>query len=170
MRIIFLDIDGVLNSKCWLHDQWRNTGDDWPDGHIDPEAVAVLNEVIRRSGAEVVLSSSWRMIIELEDLEDVLRAKGYTGPNFLGKTPNHAQRPLYSGDDEWEKRGWEIHEWIGHYQGLTRELIDAFVIIDDSDDMAHLKPWLVRTKFDTGLLPEHVEPILKMLGISVKES
>jgi hypothetical protein len=40
----------------------------------------------------------------------------------------------------------------------------SIVIIDDSADMVHLTPWLVRTTYLTGLQPEHVDQALKVLS------
>jgi hypothetical protein len=47
-KIIFLDIDGVLNAGC----------DDEP--FIFSECAQRLNRIIQETGAQVVLSSAWR--------------------------------------------------------------------------------------------------------------
>ena len=46
MRVIFLDIDGVLNTN--------------PDREISSDKLKLLSELVSKTGAEVVLSSSWR--------------------------------------------------------------------------------------------------------------
>ena len=46
MKIIFLDIDGVLNTNS--------------DRNISDEKLIFLSELVPKTGAEIVLSSSWR--------------------------------------------------------------------------------------------------------------
>jgi hypothetical protein len=66
MYIIFLDIDGVLNTehglKLWSNN-WknpelmRNSKDD--KKQFCPEAVEVLRRIIETTGAKIVISSTW---------------------------------------------------------------------------------------------------------------
>lgn len=61
--VLFLDIDGVLNSEAWRQrrKEFPLGEDRAPDDyHIDPRAVALLDGVVRKAGARVVLSSDWR--------------------------------------------------------------------------------------------------------------
>ena len=51
-KILFLDIDGVVNSDNWYNKTRGRSGD------FDPEAIALLNQ-LKDIGAEVVISSSW---------------------------------------------------------------------------------------------------------------
>lgn len=62
-RFIFLDIDSVLNSKDWNHlyrdnDNFKYNPDIDPD--IDFRAVKRINKLVEVTGAEIILSSSWR--------------------------------------------------------------------------------------------------------------
>jgi len=41
---------------------------------------------------------------------------------------------------------------------------EAFVILDDHDDMLHLKPFLVHTSMEHGLTNDDVEKALKILN------
>ena len=41
----------------------------------------------------------------------------------------------------------------------------AFVILDDGDDMLHLKPYLVRTNPEVGLTEADVDLAIEMLGL-----
>lgn len=58
MKVIFLDIDGVLNTKYWenmkVRDQYGHT--------FDPNSVANLARIIEETGAEIVISSSWKCL------------------------------------------------------------------------------------------------------------
>ena len=57
--IIFLDIDGVLNSGDWAEELYKNPN---PNYHnwCDPKAVDRLIEFLQSTGFMLVLSSSWR--------------------------------------------------------------------------------------------------------------
>lgn len=55
-KYIFLDIDGVLNSMDWFKEN-RETSD---YTEIDPEKVKLLKEIVDKTGAEIILSSTWR--------------------------------------------------------------------------------------------------------------
>src|SRR3546814_13573795 len=50
--VLFLDIDGVILSGRALWKSGNHT-------YLPPQAVALLNEVCERTGARVVLSSTW---------------------------------------------------------------------------------------------------------------
>lgn len=82
-RLIFLDIDGVLNSVQFRADNTNGEGVVIVDGvfdataHIDPLRVARLNHLIDATDAEVVLSSSWRKLFGVERTQASLRAKGF---------------------------------------------------------------------------------------------
>ena len=55
-KVLFLDIDGVLNPKWWD----RKKHIDIYGGAFDPKAVANLAQNIEKTGAEIVISSSWK--------------------------------------------------------------------------------------------------------------
>lgn len=54
INIIFLDVDGVLNSRAYLN----NHKD--PEDEIDMRAVERLAKIYRQCNCKIVLSSSWR--------------------------------------------------------------------------------------------------------------
>lgn len=56
-HVIFLDIDGVLNSKSWNETHQKEISDgSW----IDEEKIALLAQLIRNTNAKIVLHSGWR--------------------------------------------------------------------------------------------------------------
>jgi hypothetical protein len=69
VKVLFLDIDGVLNSRKYfamgvpVNDRIYLADNDYAR-MIDPEAVELLNEVIDRTGARIVVSSSWRQAFD----------------------------------------------------------------------------------------------------------
>lgn len=167
MRIIFLDIDGVLNSSNWLQerkleDPERLAG--WDDlsraarrevESIDPNAVALLNRIIYDTGALVVISSSWRNSVPLTVIDEVLCFRGFKG-HIIGATPQllrHSSGGLVIS----ETRGREIDEWLNVVEG-----VDSFVILDDCDDMEPEQP-LVLTNPLVGLEEHDVDLATEIL-------
>ncbi len=56
-KIIFLDIDGVLNSKFWDENHQKEMSD---GTLIDEDKVKLLSEIVKRTEASIVLHSGWR--------------------------------------------------------------------------------------------------------------
>jgi trehalose-6-phosphatase len=126
-RVIFLDIDGVLAPIR----RWDRYGD------LDPACIRVLNEIVARAGADVVVSSTWRHGKTVAELQEMLDAEGFAGC-VLDKTPtgmNGASR-----EDE-------IATW------LAEHAVGDYVIIDDHADMGELRTHLVLTHPAHGLQP-----------------
>ena len=64
MKIIFLDIDGVLNSEDWYRKRHEEVPQheqsaQYPFYELDPELVSNLNLIIQKTEAKVVVSSTW---------------------------------------------------------------------------------------------------------------
>ncbi len=72
MKIIFLDIDGVLNSDEYF-DKISNLDIQGIEQEIDIEKVKLLKEAINETGAKVVLSSSWRYTRKGQQLKELLK-------------------------------------------------------------------------------------------------
>ena len=124
-RVVFLDIDGVLAPIR----RWDRYGD------LDPACIQVLNEIVARGDADVVVSSTWRYGKSVAELQEMLAAVGFTGC-VLDKTPTGAP-----GAD----RGDEIAAW------LAEHAVAGYVIIDDHGDMGQLRPQLLQTHPAQGL-------------------
>jgi HAD domain in Swiss Army Knife RNA repair proteins len=106
MKVIFLDIDGVLN--C----------DKTPNPRkfpyiVDKKLLARLRKLLDRTGAKVVLSSTWRC-----DPIGLLAAKHWGVP-FIDVCPDRPRSP----------RCHEILSWLADHPKVTR-----YVVIDDEDD------------------------------------
>ena len=123
-KIVFLDVDGVLNSEVFF----TSAPKEERATMMDSKAVKLLNQL---EGAMVVISSSWG-----EDAINVLRDKGLELP-ILGCT-KHVHYKF-----DWACRGNEIEEWlIRTYGGLGSKFGDnhpdeeyEYVILDDDSDM-----------------------------------
>lgn len=162
MKVIFLDIDGVLNCRCCKN---------FIDGYhfVMDEKILLLKQLVdRTTGAKIVLSSTWRYGWVYMD--------AYTSENdsFQQREIRHfialrdklqefelelLDRTPVSVEDD---RGKEIDEWLRKWEG---EPVESFVILDDLN-RKYLRPHagrLVRTSITNGLLQKHVELAVKIL-------
>jgi hypothetical protein len=155
MRIVFLDFDGVLNSRSLVE---RASMPHTPGlGLLDEGAVARLEQLCVGvdGGAAIVVSSTWRLSFDRSALEDLLRAKGLATTVVLDVTP---MIPHKRG------RGSEIQLWLDTAPRARGLSIEGIVILDDDDDMLHLRPWLVQSSFETGLTDDHLALARSVLG------
>lgn len=165
MKYIFLDIDGVLNSTKYVtSDYYKQATAGMSDAevmliahhlHLDPEAIKLVNDLVKRSGAKVILSSTWRGKYSCEEMTEMMKGRGAefeisdATPALFGKV--HSSRI---------PRGKEI----GHYLRLLEDWPEAYVILDDHNDMLSHLPYLVRTDVRVGLTQDDVEKALKILN------
>lgn len=163
-RIVFLDIDGVLNNSTWSR----------PRGavNVDPRCVAVLNGLVR-PGVEWVLSSTWRgdgSIQARNAVEIELRRLGWSG-RFTASTP--CLRPttssIYTDYSRGAQatRGDEISAWLaaeGHEKASLGSGV-RLAILDDDSDVGNLRPFLVEVDERVGLTSEDVGRALSLLGL-----
>lgn len=145
IRVVFLDLDGVLNNHGYL---LAHSKDGWDPNGLDPKNIKQLNELLNWTGAKVVISSTWRLFHTLPHIETLLTAEGFEG-EVIGKTPDLRGRP----------RGEEIQAWLE----TTDVDVERFVILDDDSDMGALMPHLVRTSFSVGLTAAEVDAAAKVL-------
>ena len=85
-KIIFLDIDGVLNTKYWYSQMDRNTPKDQYGYMFDPISVGNLAKIVRETGADIVISSSWKSL-GLSTLLDMWSDRNLPG-RVIDITPN----------------------------------------------------------------------------------
>ena len=133
-KIIFLDIDGVINTKEWHSKMTKDTPKDEYGYAFDPEAVANLAHIIGKTDAVIVISSSWKFY-GVTKLRHMWKIRNLPG-TILDITPNTVsdEMLLNANLDEMELgvcRGNEIKEWLSRHKGK----VSNYVIIDDFDDL-----------------------------------
>ena len=148
MNIIFLDNDGVI---C-LYNNWGGRGKKWskyrsanPESSqllsdapveirfddFDQKAIKILNKIIEETGAEIVVSSDWKLHATLEELGDYYEAQGII-KRPIAITPNlHEFDPETNDMFMWKrwlerKRILEIKRYLDMYPNITN-----WVAIDD---------------------------------------
>lgn len=156
MKVIFLDIDGVLNTDetfINIYKEFKNTGNRRIE--IDEFRVEFLSKIIKITKAKVVLSSSWRIFFN-EELKPV-NNKSYE----LLKLLNKYDIGLYSKTDYLgTKRESEIDKWL-----LDNNNIENFIIFDDEsfDLKKYENNKLIKTN-KTGLCYKHINLAINMLN------
>ena len=147
MKILFLDIDGVLNSRQWYIKNKPNI--DLESGlmyrhaqELDPKACELVNELCTEFSLSIVISSTWRKLHKIGEIQMMFANRGLHAPVIS------ATSQLRSG-----YRGQEVDEWLYDHSsaGITHH-----VILDDDGDFGPHQP-LVQTNEEYGVRPMDIE-------------
>lgn len=169
MKIIFLDIDGVIATSSsytriehldsYLGDSWVYTG--FPG--LDPNCVQRINKLTDTTKAKIVISSTWRHGTQLDfcDLVSYLRQEGITGI-IIDRTPSLCKIHSVRGYDY--QRGNECLSWIDAHPEVTH-----FVCIDDDNDFHIVRDNLVQIidgwdGIEQGIQDKHIEEAIRILS------
>ena len=151
VKILFLDIDGVLNSaqSSHMHHRERKKAERGEPSWLDclgrralredefcPIACSNLADILDIiPDLNIVVSSTWRMGRTVEELRDVLTKAGIPRERVLDKTIilHH------------EQRGVEIKEW------LSRNKTEVYCVLDDDSDMNDVRDNFIQTDWLVGL-------------------
>lgn len=149
VKLIFLDFDGVMASSQYAEEH--------PE-ILEPAKAALLDDLIARTDALVVVSSSWRSTVG--EMRDWLARAGLrdAGHRVLSITPR--VEPSY-WDESRSQRAVEISRWLESW-GFDEEAA-RFCILDDGDEMGDLAPHLVQIDPFFGLTPRDVALAAQML-------
>jgi hypothetical protein len=152
-KYIFLDIDGVLNCNNTTDDCFGMTG-------IEDRLVKKLSTIVNATGAEIVLTSTWRDYWE-SDKKESQDAEGTYLDEKLLKQGLHISAKT---DPDWlYKRGEGIVEW------LKDKNVESFVILDDEPHdykEVNLEQHWIQTYDvnDGGITDEDVVKAIKILS------
>lgn len=138
MKVLFLDIDGVVNKQENFNPAIKNNL--YP---IDSYCAFLVGRIQLQTGCEVVLSSSWRHHPEgVQNVsERVVR--------LLDRTPSSNK---YRGD--------EIQMWLDKHPE-----VDKYAILDDDMDFyVYQAPDYFKTTFQDGLTDEIAEAVIAHLN------
>ena len=141
-RIVFLDFDGVLNSE-------RSNRELGTRYRFSKSSVAALNDLLRKSDAFIVITSTWREHWTLRDNAEFLEQARVLPGRVVGKTPKLDQA-----------RGLEIESWL---RSVPYPVV-SFVILDERDDMAMHRQRLIQVNPKVGLSQMQVKPAYELLA------
>ena len=171
MKVIFLDVDGVLNTKESGYGGFFDTGlsKDAITHNIvrwDQACVDRLVEVVKQTGAHIVLSTYWRLCFTVEEFF-----------HFFALYTDHPMPIIDRTADLSESfamapRSLEIHEWLKAHPEVT-----SYVVIDDltprefrldtrgDEAWTLLEPVYINTILDEGMTDEHRDRAIALLGV-----
>ena len=153
MKVIFLDVDGVLNSDEYFNNIKNKETTDI-ESEIDINTIVDLKKAIDETGASVVLSSSWRYNkYYFENLKQL----------FMNYNIILGQTPLIRQDRGIEIKKWlEVHPDTEDYVILDDEIFETF----DEELLKHLIK--IGTEngrgFGEGLQAKDIQEIILRLG------
>lgn len=143
MKVIFLDIDGVLNNEEHIvkihgllgEEQYLDLLREIGELPFDYRSCKLLQEFIKETNVEIILSSTWRLNPEAPNI-----IKRYAGIEIKDITPR-----LHG------IRGEEIQQYLDSHKEITN-----YVILDDDSDMLESQK-------------EHFVKVNNKVGLTIKE-
>lgn len=159
---IFLDIDGVLatNKEFWTNTKKFHKKHQWAAKlrvpyPWNPDAVKVFNEILEATGAEIILSSDWKLHWSLEDLATIFKENGVNKAP-VDKTDHH---PVSMSILE-KNRASDIEAYIkknNFIEGKEETPTCMWIVIDDLE----VSRWFPEHLKDRVFLTEDSEGIKK---------
>ena len=150
MKIIFLDVDGVLN--CQLFYEGIDKSASYVEQNICRDRISWLNDLCKKLDIKIVISSTWRMGRTIDELKEIFKEVGGEF-DIIGVTPVLRE--------EGYVRGNEIALWIEkNIEGLTGlpsfDFHDYAIIDDDSDMLLMQANNFFQTDTYSGLTPNTI--------------
>lgn len=159
MKVIFLDIDGVLNfHRVPPKDKIKHG-----IGQMSAIAVDLLNQYTTQNDVSIdpakqvklVISSTWRNATRQGTIQEYMSLFGITG-DVIGVTPtNHTAL-----------RGNEIRDWIKSQSAVDEHSNDYVILDDDSDMLLWQKDNFILVDRWVGITPSTLYKMDKILGLN----
>jgi len=163
MKIIFLDIDGVLNGTRFFtgrHTLGLQTEryDAFKDD-IDIIAMGLIKHICDKTGSKIVISSCWRLGRDTEWFIEGFKWLGWDSFPIIGMTPR-----LKFPEPRKTIRGDEVDAWLNEQYKTSSEIIKYVIIDDDSDFKHYHMDYFVRTKTSEGITYGDTLKAIEILG------
>lgn len=154
MKVIFLDIDGVLNfASCEARAPGGFIG-------ISEARVKLLRQIVDATGARIVLTSTWKMEWSKDDEECTANGLYLTkklrrhGLHILDKTKEASPSMRGKGINDWLKKNDHVTDWI---------VLDDDIFPDYEAE--GIMPHLIKTSFSNGGMNENdAAKAIELLG------
>lgn len=154
-KILFLDIDGVMNSHQSTHlfrylcqgtedERFKMFKEKFPMMDVYnflatefcPVAMANLHYLVKETGCMIVLSSAWRYGATMDDIKEWFLPSPLVQAAFIDKTPSF----------KYGQRGEEIYHWL-----MEKRFTGTFAVVDDDNDMDAVRSHFFKTDEHVGL-------------------
>ena len=138
MIIIFLDIDGVMNSETYY--KFVNTKQK-SFSRFNPISVNIVTKLVKEFEAKIVISSLWRFAMKKELSQELKKS------NLVNYLHNDWSTPIIQPGH----RGKEIKLWLDSHPDIT----DFLILDDDEDILPEHSSRHIKTTLLEGLQEEH---------------
>ena len=173
MKVLFLDIDGVLNGHEW--------DDDAQSCNVRRECVKHLNRVIKETGCRIVLSSAWRYMVHggamsLKGFGYMLRTHGLlaecgSSRLIVGLTRKD-DGSVDPKDLKSDERARQIRDWLEWWNedpqmraAVGLDAVTRFAAVDDEDHgFGEYGVPAVITDGKRGMTEADAEKLIEILG------
>ncbi|MBF84468.1 MAG: hypothetical protein CL489_08345 [Acidobacteria bacterium] len=154
-NIIFLDIDGVINTTV---------SPEWNDRIFDQNSIKFLRMIQKECNTKFVISSTWRGDDDYLRFDQMLHVAGLGQMSLFS-----VDRDIDEKHTEWRtpyisvhSRGKEIEAWLAKYG----DLINNYVIVDDEtyDLLGYQLEKVVQTDHWCGITYREYDAIKRVLG------
>jgi len=148
-KIIFIDIDGVLNSHMFDLNNQKTQFTNNPE--IDPSTILLLNEILEfDKSIFLIISSSWADTKTLTELRNLLEKNGLQTNRVCGKI------------------NYKVGKRESIHQILEKYRIEKFCVIDDEwifnlNDKCQKN--FIKISFYEGLKQKHIEIVKNLFEI-----
>ncbi len=162
MKVIFLDVDGVLNSKSWndLHQHEISNGI-----LIDESKIKLLSMLVRKTNATIVLHSGWRFWFDSQ-IRPVRKESEIFFEMLLNEnisifdiTPDHRTEEIMKTNKLSLVKAGEILEWVAKHEN-----IEQWIVLEDLNlNNEEVENHQIRTDSQKGLTLENVKEAEKLI-------
>ncbi len=169
-KIIFLDIDGVLNTgqyHNYLICQNKPSQDKY--GMLfDPKAVRQLKRIVEATRADIIIDSSWKFL-GLEVMQEMWKQRNLPG-KVIGVTDSVATDNwlLKSNLDDIDPtlghcKGMEIASWL---DDNTKNDVNYVILDDEYVCLESQIPYFVLTNSNYGITEDIADKVIAILNFS----
>ncbi len=161
-NVVFLDIDGVLNSNFWLENNERELSN---GTLIDREKVKLLGTLIKATNSKIILHSGWRfwfdddlkpLRMEAERFVEILEGEGL---KLDGLTPDLTTEEIRKTKKFSLVKAKEILLWLSENSDVQN-----WVVLDDLDlHNEEVEKKQIKTDPTIGLSEEDIKEAEKIL-------
>lgn len=162
MKILFLDIDGVMVLDPH---KGKDEGIHGHDPFYEP-SVEALNYILSVTSCEIIMTSGWRRFFDFEQINEIFRWNGIQkGPIGFTQDRNDHNKQLPPGKEIEMLRCREIMSWLASHDANGRF---TWCAVDDMDLSIGLDRFVRCPDINYGLsykgVPDNVISFLKNAG------
>lgn len=143
-NVLFLDFDGVLNSK-YTKEKWKG----WAG--LEDQKLILLKELVEDTKSIIVLTSSWR---HYWDFASGKECEASTG-NYIYRKFRDNGLTIRSKTESMGGRGKEIRAWLDKYPHGNWMVLDDEIFVDF--EKYGIIPHLIKTDYEFGLTENDVQ-------------